>query len=79
MIPFAVTADPSNEQLSFLKDYPWLGVVENRVRVRLESFPVVPEALVRDRMADAMKTHEATDTSQNIASSASCYVTEVIQ
>ena len=58
MIPFAVTANPSNEKLSFLKDYPWFGVEENRVRVRLQGSPVVPEALVRDRMADAMKTHE---------------------
>ena len=58
MIPFAVTANPSNEQLSFLKDYPWLGVEEKRVRVRLESSPAVPEALVTDRMADAMETHE---------------------
>ena len=58
MTPVAATANPSNEKLSFLKDYPWLGVEENRVRVRLESSPVVPEALVRYRMADAMKTHE---------------------
>ena len=58
MIPFVGTAIPSNENLSFLKNHPWLGVEENRVRVRLESPPVASEALVRERMRDATKTYE---------------------
>ena len=58
MIHFAVMANPNNENLSFLKDHPCFGVEENRVRVRLERSPVVPESLVRDRMTDAMETHE---------------------
>lgn len=58
MIHVAVTPNPSNENLSFRKNHPWLGVEENRVRVWLESSPVASEALVRDGMRDATKTHE---------------------